>query len=358
MITKGRARRAPGDPAVAVLGRQLSRPTGSRIAPTSRKRPARCPPRTLVLLCHLRACLLVLLGVHTVDALLPVFGRGNSYVTDASAKLTKRGCGRSSCGSLEMGREPVGTHLSPPVLELITPDGCASSSPSEQSSLIANVQKAVAGGVSLVQLRDYKSSPKSKAELSTRLAAATEGRALFVVNGEPEAARASGADGVHLPERMIGCLPGLRGAGGEGWPRVVGCSVHSVPSAVEAARLGADYVQVVHLTGHRTNRCPLQEPQNTRRSTILWQQLHIGKHVTCRRSTQKAAIAHSLLLVCTQKGTAVLIGACLPLSDAPILRTELFTRRARCSRNKQGSILPFQVRAERVLPAAVVRSCD
>ncbi|CAM9535947.1 unnamed protein product, partial [Hapterophycus canaliculatus] len=131
-----------------------------------------------------------------------------------------------------------------PLLELITPDGCASSSPSDQSSLIANIQRAAAGGVSLVQLRDYKSSAKSKAELAARLVSATEGRALFVVNGEPEAVRASGADGVHLPERMIGCLVALRGAGREGWPRLVGCSVHSVPAAVEAARLGADYVQV------------------------------------------------------------------------------------------------------------------
>lgn len=143
-----------------------------------------------------------------------------------------------------MGPDPVGPQLSRPLLELITPDGCASSSPSDQSALIANIQEAVAGGVSLVQLRDYKSSAERKAELAARIVVAMERRAMFVVNGEPEAARASGADGVHLPERMIDCLVGLRGEGREGWPRLVGCSVHSVPVAVEAARLGADYVQV------------------------------------------------------------------------------------------------------------------
>lgn len=131
--------------------------------------------------------------------------------------------------------------LTPPVLELITPDGCASRD--DPTQLVESVERAVAGGVSLVQLRDYRSDAKSKAALALRLRAATTGLACFVVNGEPAAARACRADGVHLPERMVDRLVGLRGAAG-GWPLLVGCSVHSVTAAVKAARLGADYVQV------------------------------------------------------------------------------------------------------------------
>lgn len=140
--------------------------------------------------------------------------------------------------------------LSSPVLELITPNGCASSG--DPAFLIQNVEKAVAGGVSLVQLRDYDSDSKSKTELAQRLRSATDGRAMLVLNGEPDAARACGADGVHLPERMVDRLVGLQGEGG--WPRVVGCSVHSVAAAVEAARLGATYVQV----------------RNTRMVSVCW----------------------------------------------------------------------------------------
>ncbi|CAM9549288.1 unnamed protein product [Ectocarpus fasciculatus] len=169
-------------------------------------------------------------------------GYTTACTAGAAASPTRRGGASLKGVGNGMGHGDAAP-LAPPVLELITPDGCASSSFSETSSLMKSIQKAVAGGVSLVQLRDYKSGAKSKADLAVRISAAIEGRALFVVNGEPDAARASGADGVHLPERMMDRLVGLRGEGEE-WPRVVGCSVHSVEAAVEAARLGADYVQV------------------------------------------------------------------------------------------------------------------
>lgn len=155
----------------------------------------------------------------------------------------------AATGKLEQGPDPSKgeeiyrdsmVSLSRPVLELITPNGCASSA--DPAFLIRSVQRAVAGGVSLVQLRDYDSDYESKANLARRLHSAIDGRAWFVLNGEPDAARACGADGVHLPERIVQRLVDLRSAGG--WPRVVGCSVHSVAAAVEAARLGADYIQV------------------------------------------------------------------------------------------------------------------
>ncbi|CAM9418391.1 unnamed protein product [Ectocarpus sp. 8 AP-2014] len=193
-------------------------------------------------------CLLVLLGASAGEALLlsmtgSLYPEGYTTACAAGAAVSptrKSGSPLNGLGN-EVAHDDAAP-LAPPVLELITPDGCASSSFSETSSLVMNIQKAVAGGVSLVQLRDYKSGAKSKADLAVRISTAIEGRALFVVNGEPDAARASGADGVHLPERMMDRLVGLRGQGE--WPRIVGCSVHSVAAAVEAARLGADYVQV------------------------------------------------------------------------------------------------------------------
>lgn len=145
------------------------------------------------------------------------------------------------CASREMDQYSPEA-LCPPVLELITPDGCASLEDPSRLLIVESVRRAVAGGVSLVQFRDYKSDAAKKAGLAPQLRAATGGRAWFVVNGEPDIARAYGADGVHLPERMMSRLVGLRDAGE--WPRVVGCSVHSVAAAIKAARLGADYIQV------------------------------------------------------------------------------------------------------------------
>lgn len=218
-----------------------------------RKRQPKAP--ALFLTC-LVLCLplAVLLRARDVEALLPGSGgnymhRGGSPGATDPGPTSGRKIGKLCSG--QTGRDGDSNtlaQLSAPVLELITPDGCASSSASDISSLIGNIQRAVAGGVSLVQLRDYDSDAKSKAEMAVRLVAATKGRALFVVNGDPEAARASGADGFHLPERMMDMMGSLVGRRDVGvWPQVVGCSVHSVAAAVKAASLGADYIQVLYL---------------------------------------------------------------------------------------------------------------
>ena len=72
-----------------------------------------------------------------------------------------------------------------------------------------------------------------------RLRRVTEGRALLLVNGEPEIARGIGADGVHLPETgySVEAVRRLLGA-----DALVGRSVHSVESARRAADEGADYL--------------------------------------------------------------------------------------------------------------------
>lgn len=137
--------------------------------------------------------------------------------------------------------------LKRPILAQITPDGSSCSSASAE--LTRSVSRAVAGGVSLVQLRDYHGDTGRKAELAKRICQVTAGSsAWFVVNvndGDCSWVRDCGADGVHLPEREIGLLADLRHRNAKAaWPTVVGCSVHSVSAALAAAKLGADYVQV------------------------------------------------------------------------------------------------------------------
>ncbi|CAM9192648.1 unnamed protein product [Choristocarpus tenellus] len=142
--------------------------------------------------------------------------------------------------SEEFAPSSASSLLTRPILELITPDGCASSQ-STADTIIANVEEAIRGGVSLVQLRDYDSTSAAKISFAHRLRKVTLGLAYLVVNGDPDMARICGADGVHLPERMMGSIADLRCSS---WPHLVGCSVHSIDAAVEAARQGAHYIQV------------------------------------------------------------------------------------------------------------------
>jgi thiamine-phosphate pyrophosphorylase len=96
-------------------------------------------------------------------------------------------------------------------------------------------RQAAAGGADVLQLR---MKPRIDLALARAVRAAVPD-ALFIVNDDPAAAIASGADGVHLgledaPIREARAL----GAG------IVGATSHSLAEAKRAVRAGADYVSV------------------------------------------------------------------------------------------------------------------
>ena len=93
----------------------------------------------------------------------------------------------------------------------------------------------------MVQLREKDRPSRELYELAITLHAVLRGRALLLVNDRVDVALASGADGVHLPERS---LPGKAVREIAGDSCIVGRSVHSVEAAVQAERDGADFVEV------------------------------------------------------------------------------------------------------------------
>ncbi len=121
--------------------------------------------------------------------------------------------------------------LALPALMLVTDRGFASG----EDALVRKVRESVAGGVSVVQLREKDLSGEALFRLAERIKEAIEGRALFIVNGSLDVALAVGADGVHLPETMPVLTKRAKGL-------IVGRSVHSVEAATLAEQTGADYV--------------------------------------------------------------------------------------------------------------------
>jgi thiamine-phosphate pyrophosphorylase len=103
------------------------------------------------------------------------------------------------------------------------------------------VSQAVEGGVTCVQLREKDLAANELYELALTLRAVVQGRALLFVNDRLDVAQATGADGVHLPERGL-LVAAARHVTGESC--IIGRSVHGVEAAVRAERDGADYVQV------------------------------------------------------------------------------------------------------------------
>jgi thiamine-phosphate pyrophosphorylase len=109
----------------------------------------------------------------------------------------------------------------------------------EPDSLLA---AALRGGVDIVQLRD-KSLPRrelERAALTFRRLCDTHS-ALFIVNDDPDLARACGADGVHVGQDDV---PAREARALLGADAIIGLSTHSTEQIEAAAGQPVDYVSV------------------------------------------------------------------------------------------------------------------
>lgn len=108
-------------------------------------------------------------------------------------------------------------------------------------TLVRKVSEAVEAGVDLVQLREKDLGDSQLLTLARDLREVIGGRALLLINGRADIARAAGADGVHLPEKG-GSVADVRRIIGD--DALIGRSVHSVAGVLLAQREGADYAQL------------------------------------------------------------------------------------------------------------------
>lgn len=108
--------------------------------------------------------------------------------------------------------------------------------------LAQRVESAVRGGVDIVQLRDKHATREELLPLAEELkeVCAREG-AIFTVNDDPELARLSGADGLHVGQEDAP-LKEVRYLLGPDF--TIGVSAGNVEEAREAIRGGADYLGI------------------------------------------------------------------------------------------------------------------
>lgn len=119
-----------------------------------------------------------------------------------------------------------------------------------EDGLVTAVERAVAGGVNMVQLREKDLSHNDLTRLTLRLRAAVGEGALLIVNGDARAALIAGADGVQLPEGGQSVADARAIMGDDA---LTGCSVHSLTSALKAQREGADYLVLGTVFPSRTH---------------------------------------------------------------------------------------------------------
>ena len=134
-----------------------------------------------------------------------------------------------------------------------------------------NVEAALTGGATVVQLRAKHCSSREFYELAVRVRAiARRFGAPLIVNDRVDIALAAGADGVHVGQSDLPCAA-VRRLVGEGM--LVGVSAGSVAEALAAAREGADYLGVgaMYATGTKEDAglVTMEELKNIRRAVEL-----------------------------------------------------------------------------------------
>lgn len=124
-------------------------------------------------------------------------------------------------------------------------------------TLAEEVERAICGGVTMVQLRE-KAAERGKILRLARELKAVCGRydVPLVVNDSVELALEAGADGVHLGQKDMPPDEARRLIGPE---KIVGATARTVEQAVRAQELGADYVGsgAVFGTGTKRDAVPL-----------------------------------------------------------------------------------------------------
>lgn len=109
-------------------------------------------------------------------------------------------------------------------------------------TLATQVAAAVAGGATIVQLREKGLSNAALARLAAEIRAVTDHLGVsLIVNDSLDAATSSGAAGLHIGQKD-GDVARARAAIGKG--RILGVSVSTVEEARAAVAAGADYLGV------------------------------------------------------------------------------------------------------------------
>ncbi len=134
--------------------------------------------------------------------------------------------------------EPLPATVPVPCVSLVTDRRVSGS----VEALLAAVEAAVAGGVSLVQMREKDLPDAEQLVLARRLRELTAGRALLFVNDSVSIALAASADGVQLAERSRSVASARDAMGSR--RLLVGRSVHDLAGATDAAEQGADVLVV------------------------------------------------------------------------------------------------------------------
>lgn len=104
---------------------------------------------------------------------------------------------------------------------------------------LSDVENALKAGCKVIQYREKNKSTKEMIEEAKKIKKKCEGKAIFLVNDRIDVALAIDSDGVHIGQDDIPFEIAREILGNE---KIIGLTVHNLEEAVEAERIGADYI--------------------------------------------------------------------------------------------------------------------
>ena len=111
-----------------------------------------------------------------------------------------------------------------------------------EMSLESQIEEAIKGGVTIVQLREKNIDEKEFLKLASNVKLITDKyNVKLIINDNVEVAKAIDADGVHLGQGDMDILEARRILGDE---KIIGISTKTIEQALDAEKKGADYLGV------------------------------------------------------------------------------------------------------------------
>ena len=108
-----------------------------------------------------------------------------------------------------------------------------------KNNIFSDAENAINAGCKIIQYREKNKSTKDMIEEARQLKEICEGKAILLVDDRVDVALAVGADGVHIgqediPYETARLLLGMN--------KIIGLTVHNLEEAIEAEKLGVDYI--------------------------------------------------------------------------------------------------------------------
>lgn len=116
------------------------------------------------------------------------------------------------------------------------------STPYSEEEFLRRVEEALAGGATLLQLREKERTTREYLQLAARVhEIALKYQVPLIIDDRVDVALAVGAEGVHVGQSDLPVADARRLMGPD---KIVGATTKTVPQALEAYEQGADYLGV------------------------------------------------------------------------------------------------------------------